>query len=140
MARAYSDDLRRRVVEAVEGGASCRIAAARYQVSVSFVVKLMQRWRTMATVTAKPVGGQRPYRLARHAELVRELVAARPDLTLEELRGDLAKHGVQVGRSSIDRFLNKLGLTRKKRRSMPASRAAPMLPEPEQPGAPHSQT
>ncbi len=138
MARAYSDDLRRRVVEAVEGGASCRVAAARYQVSVSFVVKLMQRWRSAATVTAKPVGGQRPYRLAGRAELVRWPGAR--IWTLEELRGDLAKHGVQVGRSSVDRFLNKLGLTRKKRRSMPASRAAPMLPEPEQPGAPHSQT
>jgi transposase len=138
MARAYSDDLRRRVVEAVEGGASCRVAAARYRVSVSFVVKLMQRWRAAATVTAKPVGGQRPYRLAGHAELVQRLVTGRPDLTLEELRGDLAKHGIQVGRSSVDRFLTSLGLTRKKRRGMPASRAAPMLPEPGRPGVPRS--
>jgi transposase len=114
MARPYSEGLRGRVVEAVMGGATCRVAAARYQVSVSFVVKLMQRWRGSGSVAAQLVGGQRPYRLAEHAELVRELVTAEPDITLEELRRRLAGQGVQVGRSSADRFLISLGLTRKK--------------------------
>lgn len=130
MARAYSEDLRRRVVEAVTAGATCRVAAARYRVSVSFVVKLMQRWRDGGSVAARPVGGQRPFRLADHAELVRELVTAEPDITLEELRRRLAAQGVQVGRSSIDRFLTRLGLTRKKRRSTPPSRRAPTSPAP----------
>lgn len=135
MARAYSEDLRRRVVEAVMAGATCRVAAARYQVSVSFVVKLMQRWRGSGSVAARPVGGQRPYGLAEHAELVRQLLAAEPDVTLEELRRQLADRGVHVGRSSIDRFLTRLGLTRKKRRDMPPSRPEPMLPKPERRGA-----
>ena len=42
MARPYSVDLRERVVRAVEGGASRRAAAAKFEVSISFVVKLMQ--------------------------------------------------------------------------------------------------
>jgi transposase len=136
MARAYSEDLRRRVVEAVLAGATCRVAAARYQVSVSFVVKLMQRWRGTGTVAALPVGGRRRYGLADHAELVRQLVAAEPDVTLEELRRQLAARGVRVGRSSIDRFLSSLGLTRKKRRSMPPSRPEPTLPKLARPGEP----
>ena len=138
MARAYSEDLRRRVVAAVMAGATCRVAAVRYQVSVSCVVKLMQRWRGSGSVAARPVGGQRRYGLAAHAGLVRQLVTAEPDVTLEELRRRLADHGVQVGRSSIDRFLTSLGLTRKKRRSMPPSRPEPMSPKPERPGAPTS--
>lgn len=129
MARACSENLRRRVGEAVEDGAPCRVAAVRHRVSVGFVVKLRQRWRA-AAAAAKPVGGRRPYRLAGHAELVRELVAVRPDLTLEGLRGELAKHGVRVGRSSIDRFLPSLGPTREKGRGRPASRAVSMAPAP----------
>jgi transposase len=114
MARPYSEDLRARVVGAVEGGASRRAAAARYQVSVSFVVKLMQRWRRTGSLAPGWSGGRRTHRLAEHGELVRQLVAGQPDLTLEELSRRLAAQGVQVGRSSIDRFLKAIGLTRKK--------------------------
>lgn len=138
MVRRYSEDLRRRVVEAVAAGASCRAAAARYEVSVSFVVKLLQRWRGSGSVAVRPVGGQRPYRLAEHVELVRRLVAAEPAITLEELRRQLVAAGIQVGRSSIDRFLAALGLTRKKRPSMRPSRPAPTSPEPGPHGAPPS--
>jgi len=45
MTRRYSLDLRERVVRAVEAGASCRATAAKFEVSISFVLKLMQRWR-----------------------------------------------------------------------------------------------
>jgi transposase len=138
MARPYSGDLRQRVVEAVTAGASSQVAAARFQVSISFVIKLMQRWRATGSVAARPVGGKRPFRLAGHAELVRQLLADQPDVTLEELRRQLADRGVQVGRSSIDRFLASLGLTRKKRRNMPPSRPGPTLPRPGPPGEPSS--
>jgi len=55
--------------------------------------------------------------LAEHAALVRTLVAGQPDLTLEELTQELAKRGIRVGRSSVDRFLRACGLTFKKNRS-----------------------
>jgi len=48
MARPYSVDLRERVVRVVENGASRRATAAKFEVSISFVVKLMQRWRRQA--------------------------------------------------------------------------------------------
>jgi len=49
----YSLDLRERVVEAVDAGASCRAAAASFRVSVSTVVKWAQRWRATGSVAAK---------------------------------------------------------------------------------------
>ena len=53
MTRPYSVDLRERVVRAVAAGASCRSAAAKFEVSVSFVIKLMQRWRRPGAVATE---------------------------------------------------------------------------------------
>ena len=73
-------DLRERVVRWVESGASCRAAAATFAVSVSFVVKLMQRWRRRGTVAPDRYGGWKRSPLVAHADRVLALVAARPDL------------------------------------------------------------
>jgi transposase len=124
MARPYSMDLRARVVRAVEAGASCRATAAKFEVSVSFVVKLMQRWRRQGTLQADRVGGWKRSTLAPHAARVQALLAAAPDLTIAELRGRLAAAGIATSRSSVGRFLIAAGLTRKKRPSMPPSRTA----------------
>jgi transposase len=140
MARPYSVDLRERVVRAVEGGASRRAAAAKFEVSISFVVKLMQRWRQRGTVQADPIGGWKRSTLAAHAERVRALVAAEPDLTIAELRSRLAAEGIAASRSSVGRFLAAAGLTRKKRRSMPPSRTGRMSPPRGSPGARASRT
>ena len=86
MARPYSVDLRERVVRSVESGASPRATAAKFEVSVSFVVKLWQRWRQRGMVQADRLGGGRRSLLATHAERVQALVAAAPDLTIAELR------------------------------------------------------
>ncbi len=64
MARAYSMDLRERVVGAVVGGKSCRAVAALFDVSVASVVKWSQRARVVGSPAAKPMGGKRPYVLA----------------------------------------------------------------------------
>ena len=124
MPRPYSNDLRERVVRGVEGGASCRQAAARFDVSVSFVVKLMQRWRQRATVAPDRFGGGKTSPLLVHADRVRALVAANPDMTIAQMRGELAGAGVGTSRSAIGRFLLSLGLTRKKRLRGQPSRAA----------------
>ena len=94
MARPYSVDLRERVVRAVEAGASRRASAAKFEVSPSFVIKLMQRWRRHGTVQPERIGGHKHAKLAAHAERVRALLAAEPDLTLAELRGRLAAEGI----------------------------------------------
>jgi transposase len=68
------------------------------------------------------MGGYRPFALAAHEKLVRELMAQAPDQTLDELRDRLADRGVMVGRTSVHRYLSALGLTRKKRHSMPPNK------------------
>ncbi len=52
MGRPYSQDLRERIVAAVEAGISRRAAARQFAVSVSCVIKLVQRFRRMGTVAA----------------------------------------------------------------------------------------
>jgi len=135
MARPYSVDLRERVVRAVENGASRRATAAKFEVSISFVVKLMQRWRQRGTLAADRVGGAKRSTLAAHAERVQALLAAEPDLTIAELRGRLAAHGIAVSRSGLGRFLLAQGLTRKKRPGTPPSRTARTSPRRGAPGA-----
>jgi transposase len=134
MAKPYSMDLRQRIVQAVEAGSSRRAAAAQFAVSESCAIKLVQRWERTGSVAPAAVGGKKPFALAGHEALVRALVAAQPDATLDELRAQLADQGIVVGRSSIDRFLTALALTHKKRRSAPPSRSAPTSPKPGRPG------
>jgi transposase len=93
MARPYSVDLRWRIVRAVEAGLSRRAAAAKFEVSVSCVVKLMQRWRELGTLEPARIGGAKRSPLAAHAERLHALLAAEPDLTIAELRSRLAAAG-----------------------------------------------
>ena len=134
MTRPYSVDLRERVVRSVEGGTSCRAAAAKFEVSVSFVVKLMQRWRRQGSVAPDRYGGWKRSPLEAAAEQVLALVAAGPDLTIEELRIQLAALGIQTSRSALGRFLLAHGLTRKKSLGTPPSRTARTSPRRGPPG------
>ncbi len=59
MGKSLSDDLRVRVVEAVEAGSSRRQAAARFGVSVSSAIRWFRSWRERGDVRAKPQGGDR---------------------------------------------------------------------------------
>lgn len=115
MPRPYSNDLRERVVRAVDSGTSRRQVAKKFDVSVSFVIKLMQRWRQRESVSPDKFGGGKTAALAAHAGRVRGLVVENPDMTIEQLRGNLARAGIRTSRSAIGRFLLALGLTRKKR-------------------------
>ncbi|HEU4329122.1 MAG TPA: IS630 family transposase [Roseiflexaceae bacterium] len=114
MTRPYSVDLRERVVRAVETGLSRRAAARRFEVSVSFVIKLMQRWRRAATVEPDRYGGWKRPALAAHAERVHNLLRDEPDLTIAELRSRLAAEAIHVSPAAISRFLTAAGLTKKK--------------------------
>jgi transposase len=134
MPRPLSLDLRERIVEAVETGSSRREAAEQFEVSVSCAIKLVQRWERTGSVAPAPMGGRKPYALAAHEARVRAVLAAQPDITLDELRAQLTDEGIEVSRSSIGRFLQALGWTRKKRPSMPANRIGPMSPQRALPG------
>ena len=115
MAKPYSEDLRRRVVEAIDGGATIPDAAEQCGVSISSVVRFLRLHRDTGSVSAAKFGGYKKFVLAAHEELVRSLIKEQPDITLAELETRLAKKKVLVGKSSISRFLNHLKLPFKKK-------------------------
>ena len=84
MTKPYSVDLRVRVVEVVDEGATRQEAAERFGVSVSSAVRWHQAWRYEGTIEAKPYGGSRSP-LEDHAEEILAVIEAQPDLTLDEI-------------------------------------------------------
>ena len=123
MVRPYSLDLRERVISALQDGASCRAAAARFGLSVATVVRWGQRHRATGTVAPGKYGGHKRHRLEPHRELVHRLVAERADRPVRELRDALAGHGIELNPESVRRFLHAEGLSFKKKRVR--SRAGP---------------
>jgi transposase len=117
MARAYSLDLRERVVASVGDGQSSRQVARLFRVSVASVVKWAQRSRVTGSPAAKPMGGrpgvskldgERSWLLARLKE--------KPDLTLHALLAELRDRGVTVSCDTLWRFLRSAGISFKKNR------------------------
>jgi transposase len=89
MAKPYSDDLRKRVVAAVEGGLSRRQAASLFDLGISTVVHWVRRFRETGSVAAKPMGGDHRSRLTTQRTWLLERIEREPDLTIEELRDEL---------------------------------------------------
>jgi transposase len=116
MARAYSLDLRERVVASVARGKSCRTVAALFDVSVASVVKWSQRARVTGSPAAKRMGGKRPYVLEGERSWLLARLSEKPDLTLHALLGELRKRGVVVACDTLWRFLRRQGISFKKNR------------------------
>lgn len=114
MPKAYSCDLRERVIEAVEAGSSRREVAARFEVSVASAVKWLQRWHETRSAAPKPRGGSISP-LEEVATEVLGLVEERPDLTLLEIVAQLRKRRIRTSRSSLWRFLQRQNMTFKKK-------------------------
>jgi transposase len=126
MGVAYSQDLRDRVLAAVDGGLRVYSAAPLFRVSVSYIYKALGRRRASGDVTAhKSGGGPRP-KLAAHDEALRAKVAQKADVTLVELQAWLADdHAVKVSIGALWARLRHLGLTLKKSRNAPQNKIAP---------------
>ena len=124
MAKPYSEDLRLRVVAAVEGGLSRRQAAALFDVGISTVVHWVRRFRATGSIAAKPMGGDHRSRLTGERGWILERIEAEPDLTVEELRGELRDRGIVVGHGTVCRFFAREDLTFKKKRARGRARAA----------------
>ncbi len=89
MGKPYSDDLRERIVGAVEAGHSRREAARFFAVSPSCAVKLLRRWETTGSVRPARQGAPKRCKLDPHAQWLRGLVEAEPDITLAEIQARL---------------------------------------------------
>jgi putative transposase len=119
MVKPYSEDLRERVIAAVEEDAlSCREAARRYRVSVSSAVKWVQRYRLTGGMSARPMGGDRRSVLKPQRDWLLNLIVKEQDLTLMALSARLhAERGVKADASMLWRFFKAEGFSFKKNRA-----------------------
>ena len=117
MTRPLSNDLRERVVAAIEGGESCRSAAARFGVAVSSAVKWSQRYRTTGSVAPAKMGGYRKRVLEPYRAFIVERIRQIPHLSLHALKAELAERGMKVSHNTVWLFLRREGLRFKKNTS-----------------------
>jgi transposase len=113
MPKACSADLRERVVAAVAGGASRRAAGERFAVSAASAVRWVQRWGQTGQAAAKR-RRSKPPALEEQAGLLLALIAAEPDLTLDEVGARLREQDISTSRSAIWRFFERHGISLKK--------------------------
>ncbi len=90
MSGPYSSDLRRRVLDAVDGGSSARQAAARFGVGMATAIRWVRRWRETGERTARQQGHPIRSKLDAHGDSRLCLVEETIDITLEEMRRRLA--------------------------------------------------
>ncbi len=110
--RAYSEDLRHRVIAACEEGElSQRAVAERFGVSVPFVEKLLQRYRRTGEVAARKPGGRRAVIVGRALARLKRRLKEHPDSTLAELREAC---GVDCSLVTVHNTLMREGYRRKK--------------------------
>lgn len=117
MGRPYSNDLRERIVRAVEeDGLSRRQAAERYGVGVSTAIRLVQRFRETGGVAPGKMGGHRPKTLSGPWRdwMIERCRAG--DFTLRGLVDELGALGLKVDYRSVWEFVHAEKLTHKKRR------------------------
>lgn len=125
MARAYSDDLRGKVLEAMASGLSTHKAADRFGIGVATAVVWAQRLREHGEASARYSGGRRGSRLDAHAVFAEGLIADQKDITLDEMVARLAEaRDLKVGRSTLSDWLRARGWTFKKSPPMRWSRTA----------------
>lgn len=125
---AYSQDLRQRILDAIERQeGSLRQIARRFVVSLSFIVRLLQLQRRTGSIDPRPPGGGHPAALGPDdLERLKELIRQQPDATLKELRQRL---GASCSLTTIWRALEKLRLPRKKMLPRAAEQDSPDVQE-----------
>src|SRR4051795_2768750 len=110
----YSQDLRQRIVDTIQrGDGTIRQVAERFLVSLSFVTRLLQLYRSTGSVKPRPHGGGNPAVLTpEDLQRLRELIGPHPNATLEECRTHLC---ASCSLMTVSRALSQLGLPRKRK-------------------------
>lgn len=127
MGQPLSMDLRTRVLAAVDAGVSCRSAAARFGVAPSTAIRWQAQRRATGSFAPKPQGGDtRSRRVEERRQEILAIWEAHKDITLDELRGELAGIGLVVANATLHRFFARHGITRKKRSGTRSSKTDPM--------------
>ena len=127
MARAYSQDLRDRVIDAALSGASVRQVAARFGVGDATAIVWVRRARESGERAARKQGQPRRSKLDPHREYLLGLISEASDLTISELLERLlVERSVRASRATLWTFLDRCGLTFKKSPPTRASKTARM--------------
>jgi transposase len=127
--QAYSEDLRGRVLAAVDRGGRVYEVAPLFEVSVSYIYKALARRRRYGIETALPKTGRPGRKLDSHLDALVAYVVVHPDATLAEITEWSARErGVTVCVATMWATLEALDLSHKKRHATPPSRNAPTLP------------
>ena len=129
----YSNDLRHKVITAYQNGeGSMRDLAERFDVSLGFIRDLWKHYHQTGSVRPKPHGGGRRSSFTNERlEQLKALVIEDNDATLEQLAERMRnRFGLECSKSSVDRALVRLGMTRKKRRSTRENETRPAPGEP----------
>ncbi|MGE4221046.1 MAG: IS630 family transposase [Alphaproteobacteria bacterium] len=126
MARAYSLDLRQRVIEAIEKGLSTREAARRFAVGIATAGAWHRRWRATGSAEAGRQGQPPGSKLDAHEEFILALVAENKDIALHEIADRLAAEcGVRAVPSTVHQFFARRGITYKKKTAQAAEQQRP---------------
>ena len=122
--QSYSEDLRARVLAAIDGGLATRVAASIFRVSVSYIYKALIRRRRTGEVSASTRRGHRPRKLTPEQEAaVAAHIAAHPDITLAALQSWLVdKHAVRLSNGAMWSAVARLGLSFKNVWPAPSAR------------------
>ena len=113
--QSYSQDLRDRVIRALERGDGPVDIAKRFEVSRPWVYLVKKRFEESGNTRSLPQGGNRVSRIAPVEGLIRDWISKQPDLTLAELCERLAKElGIALKEPALWHQLNKWGLSFKK--------------------------
>jgi transposase len=126
MGRAYSQDLRDRVIGAALSGMPARQAAARFGIGVATAIVWVRRARQTGERTPRRQGQPKRSKLDPHREFLLGLIAETPDITLAEMQERLREQGVSASIGTIWTFLDRCGLTVKKSPPMRRSRIGRM--------------
>ena len=114
----YSNDLRVRVIQVVEGGAAARAAARQFVIGDATAIRWAKRWRETGSYEAKTNKGRSRSPLKKHEDWLLALVQQEPDLTLEEIQHRLEEQRQQkAGIGSVWRFFDRHGISFKKKHS-----------------------
>jgi len=96
---------------------SCRPAAARFDISESAAIKLMQRYRATGSIAPGQMGGHKPRKLAAWRDWLLERIGEKPDITTRELADELAERGMVVSHVSVWNLLQREDQSHKKKRA-----------------------
>ena len=138
--QAYSQDLRERVLRALERGDGPVEIARRFEVSRGWVHQVRQRVEKTGERNSFQIGGHRRSRLADSEPVLRAWIVAEPDLTLAELQQRLAQQGLSIKIGALWHQLNQWKLTFKKKLCTSASKSARTCRPRGAPGARYSRT